>query len=512
MLFSTQIPDKIRDGSPETSKFIKLLDELYLWKLDIVLNSGRIYNPVLLNQLATLRKLQNEFGWPPPPADFTKKQLDNMYLNAENVFRLKGSKLGFEYWIRVLTCGDAFIDDLLFFPRNTYIILDDYDYGYLFAEGDYPNDILYLFSGETTFNNRFLYASIRTPYYDMQALKDYMNTHVYKFIGFVDINTVVKFEFLAGPFRKNTKAYYYFEDEDSAIDTVITLKHDSSKELFSGSTGATAVFNALNLFGQSVGTVFTFSSPDDCTTPGNILGTYTVQSGDTTATILRNNIVAAITASAAVFGYTISSGSGTNINITGPLSCGALLNGKLFLASYGFSTSGAFFSGGVNSSLGLTITMDAIADIDWGDGVIQTNVNFGGGGATHTYSSVDVRNIRIYSFDTNPTSISCTNEKGLIEMNGNLPTSLLAIVVTNCPNLVQLPTVRNESSLGFSQITAPSCSLPGWMISRILVELDKNGRTNGNVSFANQTSAFTLTPYGVIAKNNLVAKGWTVTL
>lgn len=212
MLYSKQIPEAFQ-LSPDSQDFIKVLDGLQQYKDGIIFKSTRIYNPVLLTNRGFMRKFLKEFGWPDIPEDFPKKILDNMYLNAEHVFRLQGSKIGLEYLLRVLTCGSITIDDQDFFPKSSYIILDDLDYGYLFTETDYPKNILYLYDGEDSFLPRFLTIGIKTPYWYLQSLKDYINTNIYRFIGFTDANTTLTITFEEGDFVKNILANPYFEDE-----------------------------------------------------------------------------------------------------------------------------------------------------------------------------------------------------------------------------------------------------------------------------------------------------------
>lgn len=213
MLFSKQTPERLRENQ-NASDFLKVLDGLQLYKESVVQKALRFYNPVLLTDLRFLRRVLGEFGWPAIPADFPKKILDNMYLNAENVMALKGSKMGIELFLRVLTCGEVTVDDGSFFPKPSYIDLDDEIYaGYLFTDTDFPNKILYLYSGEDNFIPRHLTIGIKTPYDTLQSLRSYIETHIFKFIPFTDANTTVTITFENGPFVKNPLAFAYFEDE-----------------------------------------------------------------------------------------------------------------------------------------------------------------------------------------------------------------------------------------------------------------------------------------------------------
>lgn len=210
MLFSTQIPEKLLE-SPSAANFVKVLDELQAFKDFTINKANRFYNPVLLTDLKFLRYLVNDYGYPTVPADFPKEILDNMVLNVENVFKLKGSKMGLDYLLRVLTCGLPIIDDSQFYPKSAYIIPDDYaEAGYIFSPQDYPFKTLYLFNGGDYFALRQLVIGISTPYYYLESLKKYIQDNILKFIGFVDANTTVTITFTQGPYVPNPYANQYF--------------------------------------------------------------------------------------------------------------------------------------------------------------------------------------------------------------------------------------------------------------------------------------------------------------
>jgi hypothetical protein len=209
MLFSERIPEVLREA-PNTSKLVKVLDEMQLYKDSEIYKSSRFYNPVLLTNKKFLIRLIEEWGYPAVPQDFPKEILDNMYLNAENVFRLKGSKVGLEYFFRVMTCGEPTINDTLFFPEPEYIIPGDPIAGYTFTTTDFPNDILYLFSGTDSFRPRSLTISVATPYYNLTSLVDYLNKNIYKFIGYVDLNTTVTITLVNGPYVPNPLANQFY--------------------------------------------------------------------------------------------------------------------------------------------------------------------------------------------------------------------------------------------------------------------------------------------------------------
>ena len=209
MLYSDKIPEALKETN-NTEKFVKVLDELQKFKEVQLFRSSRLWNPVLLTNLVWYKKILEEYGWPTIPYDFPKEILDNMWLNSENVFALAGSNLGLDYLLRVLTCGLPIINSSQFIPKPSYVIPNDLDAGYFFSTQDYPNKIIYLYNGVDIFLNAGLAIQIQTPYYQLQSLKDYITKNIYKFIGFVDINTVVNITFVNGPYVPNPYANQYF--------------------------------------------------------------------------------------------------------------------------------------------------------------------------------------------------------------------------------------------------------------------------------------------------------------
>lgn len=211
MLFSDFVPEGLKVHTP-VENFLKVLDGLQFYKEQEIYKSTRIYNAVLNTNLAHLRKVLSRYGYPEIPEDFPKEILDNMYLNAENVFRLQGSKMGLDYLLRVLTCGEPTINDADFYPKASYIIPGDLDAGYLFAPQDYPLNTLYLYSGVDNYLPRFLYISIATPYHNLQSLKKYIETNIYRFITFTDENTTVSITLTEGAYVRNPYAEPYFNN------------------------------------------------------------------------------------------------------------------------------------------------------------------------------------------------------------------------------------------------------------------------------------------------------------
>lgn len=207
--FKTSIPDEVL-AYPATSKYITILDLLYTHKKSLIDKAHRVYNPVLLTDLNYLRKNVNEQGYPQVPFEFPKVILDNMYLCAEDVMALMGSKIGLDYLLRVLTCGVPTIDDTNFYPKEDYIILSDLVNGFLPAESDFMDDVFYLFDGVLNFAGGVMTISIATPFWDFQPLKDYINNNIRRFVGFSDAFNIITIDFVPGPFVQNPYMFNYF--------------------------------------------------------------------------------------------------------------------------------------------------------------------------------------------------------------------------------------------------------------------------------------------------------------
>jgi hypothetical protein len=144
------------------------------------------------------------------------------------------------------------------------------------------------------------------------------------------------------------------------------------------------------------------------------------------------------------------------------------------------------FSGDFTPSFSFvpTLTGEPLV-ISWGDG--SENVIFSAISNSHTYAVPSIYDAHIRGNFSGMTAIT----------TGNLGTRLTNVV---------LP-VDNV----LTNVTLRSNKLPTSVINNILYNLDQAGLTNGLLSLQNQSPAAPPTFQGLTSKDNLIAKGWSVT-
>lgn len=209
LTFRNSIPRVVQDN-PAADSFISVLDELRKHKQSLMHKAHRVYNPVLLTNKEFLTKKVSELGYPPVPYGFPKYILDNMYLYAEDVMSLMGSKIGLKLLLWVLTGGDVEVDDSNFYPKEDYIVLGDTELGVLPEGPEYPDDFLYLFSGVDDLTGASIKINIYTPFYENEDLKNYILDNITRFVGFSDDHTIFEITFGLGNFVTNGTVYPYF--------------------------------------------------------------------------------------------------------------------------------------------------------------------------------------------------------------------------------------------------------------------------------------------------------------
>lgn len=128
---------------------------------------------------------------------------------------------------------------------------------------------------------------------------------------------------------------------------------------------------------------------------------------------------------------------------------------------------------------------DTLFVADWGDGT--SSLLQSGMANTHTYGAAGTYTIKIRGDFSSFTQF----------INGNLGAGFLTAT---------LPT---ESAIANLRLVSNSLSTAS--VNNVLVNLDNAGITNGIVNLSNQSPSAPPTNEGLVAKDNLVAKGWTVT-
>ena len=189
MLLSNSIPDKVLENS-NAQQFVNVLDALHIYKQEIIAEAARVNNPALYSDNKWLIKKFSDYGITDLPMEYPFQCLQQYLLNAGKIFSLKGSKLGLEMWLNVLTLGEVEIDDSDMYVGFSYIVLDDFDYGYIDDNND-DNNWLYLFSDteelnpagalEVTINSKFFNGDYPN---EATIIKNYIEKAIRTNIGF----------------------------------------------------------------------------------------------------------------------------------------------------------------------------------------------------------------------------------------------------------------------------------------------------------------------------------------
>ena len=130
MLFSQSIPDSVLENSA-ASKFVSVLDSLQEVKQGIISDAVRSFNPILCMNEKWLRKYLTDYGFGDIPKGFPVRVLQQMLLNADTIMRLRGSKLGVEFFLSVCSLGVATIDASRLRSVVRTIYTDSTSYGYI---------------------------------------------------------------------------------------------------------------------------------------------------------------------------------------------------------------------------------------------------------------------------------------------------------------------------------------------------------------------------------------------
>ena len=130
MLFSQSIPEKVLENSA-ASKFVSVLDSLQEVNQGIISDAVRSFNPILCMNEKWLRKYLTDYGFSDIPKGFPVRVLQQMLLNADTIMRLRGSKLGVEFFLSVCSLGVATIDASRLRSVVRTIYADSTSYGYI---------------------------------------------------------------------------------------------------------------------------------------------------------------------------------------------------------------------------------------------------------------------------------------------------------------------------------------------------------------------------------------------
>lgn len=158
MQFSKSIPDKVFENST-SAHFIDVLDSLQEYKQGIITDCIRTFNPILCNNKKWLRKYLMDLGFGNLPSELPVAVLQQMLLNADTIMSLRGSYIGLELFVSVVSLGEVHIDASNFMCSMKVIFPDSLAYGYI-TDSKGPTDHLFrmLYNGDYGDRTKWLYA------------------------------------------------------------------------------------------------------------------------------------------------------------------------------------------------------------------------------------------------------------------------------------------------------------------------------------------------------------------
>lgn len=148
MSFSNSTPDKVLENS-NSYKFLRVLDLLQDFKEEEINKTHRVHNGVLCCDNKWLNKKLSEYGLN-IPLDYPMIIQQQILLNVDTFFRTRGSKIGLEFFLSILSLGEVTIDDSQFVAEEEMLILDSLEQGYI--KDDTANQSFYLVDDSDIFN------------------------------------------------------------------------------------------------------------------------------------------------------------------------------------------------------------------------------------------------------------------------------------------------------------------------------------------------------------------------
>lgn len=191
MLFNTCIPEKVQEH-PNVAAFTEVLDTLQSYKSEIIGNSFRVNNPAVLTDRKWLLKKLDEIGVSNFPENYPLEPMQLFLLNADTIFRTRGSKIGLELYCSVLTLGEVTIQDEDFYKDSPIIQLDSLLQGYITEDNSTKK--VYLVSDNLEINPKTsLRISISTPFYSNNVVRKYISSTLRSQIGFGNVTSTITF-------------------------------------------------------------------------------------------------------------------------------------------------------------------------------------------------------------------------------------------------------------------------------------------------------------------------------
>jgi len=183
--------------NPSASAFVDTLDAVLVGKRGHIEEFVRSFNPVTVSKTSWLKKYLADLGNLPTYISMNKNVLENLVLNAYDIYKYKGTLQGVCLFLEIVSQGTCNIDDSDLIKLPNFIQLTDYDYGFLqlsseddeaqiledkesydaeIVDDPPPHGIRFLFLFENNLDDmdNSITINIQTIYYQDQAFKTYL--------------------------------------------------------------------------------------------------------------------------------------------------------------------------------------------------------------------------------------------------------------------------------------------------------------------------------------------------
>lgn len=205
MSFSDSIPEKVK-SHPNVSAFMNVLDELQNFKTEIIADSLRVDNSAVLMDRKWLLKKLEEYGVTDIPLNYPIQVIRQYLLNVDTICRTRGSKIGLELYVSLLSLGEVTIDDSKFYMDSNILLLDSISNGFVIDNNS--SDKFYLMDDNSILNKKSsLRITIKSKFFngeypeESKLVKSYISNSIKRNLGFSNVS--LTFKYIA-------KAKFYF--------------------------------------------------------------------------------------------------------------------------------------------------------------------------------------------------------------------------------------------------------------------------------------------------------------
>lgn len=206
MLFSDSIPEKVK-SYPNVTAFMDVLDELQNFKTEIIADSLRVDNSAVLMDRKWLLKKLAEYGVTDIPLNYPIQIIRQYLLNVDTICRTRGSKIGLELYVSLLSLGEVTIDDSYFYKDSNVLLLDSVSNGFI-TENSSSNKF-YLMDDNNDLNKKSsLRIIIKSKFFNGQypdeakLIKNYIISSLKRNLGFS--NYLLTLQYI-----KNSEFYFH---------------------------------------------------------------------------------------------------------------------------------------------------------------------------------------------------------------------------------------------------------------------------------------------------------------